>query len=129
MTKKKPCRIRITIRPYAEIQAEVIETCERIEKGLPVTPRDTEVNFSDGATMLSTLSEKRMELLVYLHQHGPMNIRQLAKSLERDYSNVHTDVKLLLRLGLLVNNKDKQVLVPWDELAIELPLGDLKRAV
>jgi predicted transcriptional regulator len=128
MTKKKLRRIRITIRPYTEIQAEVIETCERIERGLPVTPHDTEVNFADAATMLSTLSEKRMELLVYLHEHGPMNIRRLAKSLERDYSNVHTDVKLLLRLGLLATNEDKHVLVPWDELAIELPLG-LKRAV
>ena len=129
MTKKQPRRIRITIRPYAEIQAEVIETCERIETGLPMTPRDTEVNFADAATMLSTLSEKRMELLVYLHQHGPMNIRQLAKSLERDYSNVHTDVQLLLKLGLLATDKDKKVFVPWDELAIELPLGSLKRAV
>jgi predicted transcriptional regulator len=125
---KKKRRIRITIRPYNEIVQEVIDTCERIEEGLEVTPRDTEVNFADAATMLSTLSEKRMELLVFLHEHGPMNIRQLAKNLERDYSNVHTDVKLLLRLGLLANNPDKHVLVPWDELVIELPLG-LKRAV
>lgn len=129
MTKKKQRRIRITIRPYADIMQEVIQTCEKIEKGLPVIPHDTEVNFADAATMLSTISEKRMELLMFLHQHGPMNIRQLAKGLERDYSNVHTDVKLLLRLGLLANNKDKQVLVPWDELAIELPLSGLKQAV
>lgn len=123
MTKKKRRRIRITIRPYAAIMQDVIETCEKIEQGHTVSPADTELNFSDAATMLSTLSEKRMELLVFLHQHGPMNISQLAKSLERDYSNVHTDVKLLLGLGLLENNKDKQVLVPWDELAIELPLA------
>ena len=126
---KKKRRIRITIRPYAAIMQEVIDTCENIEKGLPVTPHDTEVNFADAATMLSTLSEKRMELLVFLHQHGAINIRQLAKGLERDYSNVHTDVKLLLRLGLLAHNKEKLVLVPWDELAIELPLSGLKQTV
>jgi len=129
MTKKKMRRIRITMRPYAEIMEDVIATCERIEKGVTVEPQDTELNFTDAAHLLSTLSEKRMELLMFLHEHGPLNIRQLAKQLERDYSNVHTDVKLLLKLGLLATNKENKVFVPWDELAIELLLGDLKRAV
>ncbi len=130
MTKKKRRRIRITMRPYAEIMEDVIATCERIEKGVTVEPQDTELNFTDAAHLLSTLSEKRMELLMFLHEHGPLNIRQLAKNLERDYSNVHTDVKLLLKLGLLATDKENKVYVPWDELAIELPLGSsLKRAV
>jgi hypothetical protein len=30
---------------------------------------------------------------------------------------------LLLGLGLLATNKEKKVFVPWDELAIELPLA------
>lgn len=129
MTKKKR-RIRITMRPYAEIMEDVIATCERIEKGLPVEPQDRELNFTNAANLLSTLSEKRMELLMFLHEHGPLNIRQLAKKLERDYSNVHTDVTLLLKLDLLATDKEKRVFVPWDELAIELPLGtSLKRAV
>lgn len=130
MTKKKMRRIRITMRPYAEIMEDVIATCERIEKGVTVEPQDTELNFTDAAHLLSTLSEKRMELLMFLHEHGPLNIRQLAKQLERDYSNVHTDVKLLLKLGLLATDKENKVYVPWDELAIELPLGSsLRRAV
>jgi predicted transcriptional regulator len=111
--------------------AEVMEKARRLDKGLPVGEAETELSFTDGAQMLSTLSEKRMELLVFLHQHGPMNIKQLAKQLKRDYSNVHGDVTLLLRLGLLERNKNQQVLVPWDELAIELPLSaaGLKQAV
>jgi predicted transcriptional regulator len=123
MRKKKKKRICITIRPYDEIMQEVINTCRKIERGLPVAPSDTELNFADAATMLSTLSEKRMELLMFLHQHGSSNIRQLAKNLNRDYSNVHGDIKLLLGLGLLSINKEKKVFVPWDELAIELPLA------
>lgn len=130
MVRKKTRRIRITIRPYDEVVKEIIETCERIERGLPVTPADTELGFSDAAHMLSTLSKKRMELLMYLHEHGHLTIRQLAKNLGRDYSVVHGDVKLLLELGLLATDKEKKIHVPWDELAIELPLGtSLKRAV
>lgn len=123
MSKSKKRIIRITIRPYSAIMQEVIETCERIEKGLPVTPSNTELNFTDAAHMLSTLSEKRMELLMFLHGHGPMNIRQLSKALNRDYSNVHGDVKILLDLGLLAADKEKKIIVPWDVLAIELPLA------
>lgn len=130
MTEKKRRRIRITMRPYAEIMEDVIATCDRIDKGERVEPQDTELNFTDAARLLSTLSEKRMELLMFLHEHGALNIRQLAKKLERDYSNVHTDVTLLLKLSLLANDKENKVFVPWDELTIELPLGSgLKRAV
>ncbi len=122
MVKKKR-RIRITIRPYDEAVEEIIETCERIEKGLPVSPADTELSFEDAAHMLSTLSKKRMELLMHLHRQDPLTIRQLAKELKRDYSVVHGDIKLLLHLGLLKKNKDEKIFVPWDELIIELPLA------
>ena len=123
MVKKKWRRIRITIRPYDEAVEDIIGTCERIERGLPVTPADTELGFEDAAHVLSTLSKKRMELLNYLHANGPLTIRQLAKNLNRDYSLIHGDVKLLLELGLLELDEDKKVFVPWDELAIQLPLA------
>lgn len=123
MRTKKKQRIRITIKSSHTVFAEVMKKAKRLDKGLPVREAETELSFTDGATMLSTLSEKRMELLMHLHAQGPMNIKQLSKQLKRDYSNVHGDVKLLLRLGLLAKNKAQQVFVPWDELAIELPLA------
>ena len=125
MKRKKIRRIRITVRPYAEAIEEIIDTCERVEQGLPVLPADSELNFADAAHMLSTLSKKRMELLMFLHQHGPSNIRQLAKNVNRDYSVIHGDVKLLLELGLLSTTKNKEIFVPWDELTIELPLAKI----
>ncbi len=60
---------------------------------------------------------------MFLHQYGPSNIRQLAKNVNRDYSVIHGDVKLLLELGLLSTTKNKEIVVPWDELTIELPLA------
>lgn len=126
---KKKRQLRITIKSSDTVFQEAIEACKRAQKGLPVGEAETELNFTDAASMLSTLSEKRMELLMFLHGHGPSNIKQLARNLDRDYSNVHGDVKLLLELGLLATDKEKRVFVPWDELAIALPLGGLKPAV
>jgi predicted transcriptional regulator len=123
MKSKKKRRIHITIKSTAKVFDEVLKTWNRAEKGLPVEEAEAELSFTDGATMLSTLSEKRMELLMFLHKYKAMNIKQLAQRLKRDYSNVHGDVKLLLRFGLLEKDEDQQVFVPWDELAIELPLA------
>jgi predicted transcriptional regulator len=61
-------------------------------------------------------AERNFHKLMFLHKHGALNIRQLAKNLEHDYSNVHADVKLLFKLGLLDTDKENKVFVPWDEL-------------
>jgi predicted transcriptional regulator len=50
-----------------------------------------------------------------------MSIYQLAKRLQRDYKNVHTDVTQLLRLGLLERRGDG-VAVPWQLVRAELGL-------
>jgi predicted transcriptional regulator len=123
MKTKKKRRIRITIKSTAKVFSEVLKNWNRAERGLPVGDTPTELSFTDGATMLSTISEKRMELLMFLHKQGAMNIKHLARQLRRDYSNVHGDVKLLLRLGLLIRDDQQQISVPWDELTIELPLA------
>lgn len=107
-TKKKRC-IHITIKSTAKVFDEVLKNWRKAEKGLLAGDAETELSFTDGATMLSTLSEKRMELLMFLHQHRAMNIKQLAKRLNRDYSNVHGDIKLLLRFGLLEKDGAQQV--------------------
>ena len=122
MTKKKH-RIHITIKSTATVFDEVLETWGRAEKSLLVGDAEAELSFTDGATMLSTLSAKRMELLRFLYKRGAMNIKKLAQQLKRDYSNVHGDVQLLLRFGLLNKDESNQIFVPWDELAIDFPLA------
>lgn len=47
------------------------------------------------------LTNKRMELLRYVRRNNVRSIRALAKALDRDYSNVHADVKALAGAGLL----------------------------
>ncbi len=50
---------------------------------------------------MKTLSPGRWILLKKLRKKGPMSIRALAKELNRDYKNVHTDVRTLERVGLI----------------------------
>lgn len=121
-TKQKR-KINVTIRSTASVIKEVLNTCRTAEKGLPVPEAERELTFNDAATMLSTLSEKRLELLRFMHDKAPVTIKELSRQLKRNYSNIHEDVQLLIRLGLLETDKDKKVFVPWDELNISLSLA------
>ena len=120
---KLPRRINVTIRSTAGVIDEVLNTCKKVQQGLPVAEAETELTFNDAATMLSTLSEKRLELLTFLRKQKSMTIKELSRRLKRNYSNVHGDVDLLLRLGLLDKDDTGKVHVPWDELNINFPLA------
>jgi len=61
----------------------------------------------------------RWELLHRLRQQGAMSIYQLAKRLERDYKNVHTDVTALAKIGLIERAGDARVSVPWEVVRAE----------
>lgn len=66
------------------------------------------------ASLLAGMTQKRFELLEYLHEQGKMSIRALAKVLERDSSNVHQDVKILHQLGLILRDEEENnYYVPW----------------
>jgi predicted transcriptional regulator len=125
MTEKKHRKktIHVTIRSTASVLDEVLQTCKKLQQGLPVVEAETELTFNDAATMLSTLSEKRLELLTFLRRLGAVSIKELSRQLNRNYSNIHEDVQLLLRLGLLDKDKTDKIYVPWDELNISLSLA------
>ena len=81
------------------------------------------LSFADLPLLMKTLTPARWELLRRLKAGGPMTIFALAKLLERDYKNVHTDVARLLGLNLLERNQEGEVSVPWQAVRAELKLN------
>src|SRR5205814_3854460 len=51
----------------------------------------TVLSMSDLPMLLRTLTPARWDLVERLRDAGPLSIYELAKRLERDYKNVHTD--------------------------------------
>jgi predicted transcriptional regulator len=72
------------------------------------------LSMLDLPLLLKTLTPARWSLLERLRSDGPLSIYQLAKRLERDYKNVHTDVTALVALGLIEKAQSGEVTVPWD---------------
>ena len=85
--------------------------------------RPLEILSFDGLpSLLRTLSPARWQLLQKLNEEGPLSIYELAKRLERDYKNVHTDVTQLAALRLIERREDGKITVPWELLRAELRL-------
>jgi len=85
-------------------------------------PSISVLSMPDLPLLLRTLSPARWSLLGRLKAEGPMSIYELAKRLQRDYKNVHTDVTRLAELGLIERRDDGGVAVAWDVVRAELDL-------
>jgi predicted transcriptional regulator len=80
------------------------------------------VSFESLAQMLAVFTPKRLELIAALREQGPMSVAALARSLARDYKNVHGDVAALIEWLAVERDEDGLVYVPWDEIDFKLPL-------
>jgi len=72
--------------------------------------------------LLKTLTAARWVVLGALRKEAAASIYELAKRLERDYKNVHTDVARLAELGLIERRADGGIAVSWDGVRAELGL-------
>ena len=93
----------------------------RVQEGRAMRPLEV-LSFQNLPVLLKTLSPARWVLLQTLHKDGPLSIYELAKRLERDYKNVHTDVTQLAGIGLIERRADGQVAAAWDLLRAEFRL-------
>lgn len=93
----------------------------RLAEGNRVAPLRV-LTVRDLPLMLRALTPARWALLERLAKEGPLSVYQLAKRLERDYKNVHTDVAQLAALGMIERRGDG-VAVTWDRVRAELELA------
>lgn len=89
---------KIVVKTIENAKREWKEALEGKRKGIQ---KDDEIVFTSLEAVARVFSKGRMEILRTIIQEKPKSIYELAKLLERDFKNVHTDVKLLADIGLL----------------------------
>jgi predicted transcriptional regulator len=90
------------------------------ETGKPLNFR---LSFDSAKSLFSELTPARLDLLDTLSKTGSCSIYALAKTAERNYSNVHTDVIRLEELGLIERTTEDTIFVPFDAVEIFMPLA------
>ena len=112
-------RIEIEVLSSRSAVAAFARAWKQASAGRKATPR---LAFGSIAELFSAVSEKRLELIRHVASSEGLQIRPLARALERDYKNVHTDVKALIELGLLEKDARGGLHAPFDEIVIRAGL-------
>src|SRR2546421_5545303 len=108
--------IFISLKGASESAQEFVEAWRRAEHGKAPEQPIERLYFEDLATMLKVLTPGRLGVLKVLHQTGPYSVRALASRMKRDYKNVHHDVQVLERVGLVARSPDGRLAVPWKRI-------------
>lgn len=104
--------------------ARAHEVARKLDAGAALPEADYRLNFATAAQLFSELTPRRLELLEELKRGGPRSIYALAKALQRNYSNVHADVKALMDHGLVEKDEKGHVFMPWDEIQINVSFAN-----
>jgi len=114
-------KLEIRIGAAADALDRFEAAWNRVQEGRAMRPLEI-LSFPTLPLLLKTLSPARWALLRKLRTGGALSIYELAKRLERDYKNVHTDVTQLAGIGLVERRSDGLVAVVWDLLRAEFKL-------
>lgn len=113
----------IGIANFKETATDLMAVAARIDKGERLPSADYQLNFATASQLFNELTPKRLELLDTLKRTGPLSVYRLAKTLRRNYSNVHSSVSSLIALGLIARDENDLVFVPWDDVEIHVSLS------
>lgn len=115
-------QLTIKVNSIEESLARFKEVWEKSEQGKKIKTPVEILSFENSALLLKTLTSKRLELLQGLHELGKSSIRNLAKRLNRDYSNVYQDIKVLHRIDLVCQDEAGNYSVPWSKIITEISM-------
>jgi predicted transcriptional regulator len=115
--------IQIQIKGEKESARDFIEAWKEAEKGMVPEEPVQRLYFQDLQTLLRVLTPRRLDLLKKLYDQGPMSIRGLSKYLDRDYKNVHQDIRALEQAGLVSRTSAQTLSVPWGRILAEISLA------
>ena len=121
MSKRK---VTISTGTMEQFGQDFIKAWKQGEQGTATAIEAERVCFLDLSTMLSSLTEKRLEILRTLQSQPGITTYELAKQLGRHYKNVHTDVGLLKDIGLIeVSENGTGLQVPFTQIQAVINLA------
>ena len=119
----------IRIKTTEQALKDFVRTFEGLQAGKRVTKKKG-VFFTNVEAARNLLTPERIKLLTLIHERKPGSIYQLAKMCDRDQKNVHADVALLEKYGILETRirrgaprTHRVPRVPYDEISLRIPLA------
>ena len=124
LTNRVPARAALHVRVGEDAHANLArarEAMASLQQGRRSKPHFA-IGFAEVGQMLAVFTPKRWELIAKLREIGPVTTAQLARTLGRDYRNVHADVAALSEWLAVQRDEDGRVSVPWAEIIVDMRL-------
>ncbi len=87
----------------------------RIAAAFDGQPQQPRISFASYELLHRVLTPRRMDLLRAMIGAGPIGVRELARKVARDVSNVHADIDALVKAGV-IDRTDAGIEFPYDAL-------------
>ena len=120
--KKRVLNVKVG-KSVKEAGARAAATMKAIQRG-ERTALYFGVRFGEIDQMLAAFAPKRWQPIAMLREAGPLSVAELARRLERNYKNVHTDVAQLIEWMAVERGDDGLVSVPWSEIVVDMKLPE-----
>ncbi|WP_049987354.1 HVO_A0114 family putative DNA-binding protein [Halobellus rufus] len=122
--------LHITVGDREQLREDALQFVQAAEDGgLDEQERKVTLQFGSYDDLVESLTPLRLELIQAIAEHGPESMREAARLVDRDISDVHSDLKQLEVLGILEleaggSGGAMQPVVPFDriEMHIDYPL-------
>ncbi len=105
-------KVKIVIQSLDDIKSEWKDALKGKVRGVE---KKGSITFLSLEAVAKVLSQPRLEILAAILKDHPKSIYALAKLLDRDFKNVHADVKLLADVGLIelrTSGKKRSAVIP-----------------
>lgn len=124
--------LHITVGDRAQLREDTLQFVRNAEAGeLDPSAERTVLQFGTYDDLVDSLTPLRLELIRAIARENPSSMRQAARLVDRDVSDVHADLKGLEVLGILELDESGsggaiEPVVPFDkiEMHIDYPLLD-----
>ena len=112
----------IGIKGTEEFFSDLKQDFAALDRGEAIPGPLHRIYFESAEALSRVITRQRQALLQTLHANGALSIRGLAALLQRDYKNVHQDVRILEESGLIERDAKNRIMAPYEKLNIELSL-------
>jgi predicted transcriptional regulator len=110
--------------PFQDSRDELDEAVHDISEGKDMNRHV--LNFESPDLFRKLLTPKRLEMIEWLMENGrPDSIRDLARRLDRGKGEVHDDLDILEKYGIVYYKQDgqaKQPFIPYNEIDIDIKI-------
>jgi predicted transcriptional regulator len=112
--------LSVRVQDYENVIAKVERKAALAAEGKAVETGST-YSFPSWDMLHRTLAPTRIEIIRAMAGQGPMTVREVARRVGRDVKNVHADLDMLSKNGI-IDKTAEGVTFPYDRIHIEFDI-------